>query len=383
MSMINVLLTSDSVIKKEAVENYFNKTYPKIKFSLILINCDACGLPPQPVECGKFCCYERTKYALEHSQQQYDIVISIENDLVYFLGRYIDRAHARITCYDIVGTGLSNFIDCPVTQKQIDNFSECTYSEKIRGYSGTAGQILYETFGWNSKNWMLESEGIDRKTQIAEALDDAFKNLLCNISNCFSVCQNYKSYPDFPKSGVTFKYFYSLFVSGNMKKIAELLETKYEAHNIDAIFPLESRGLVIGSVLADRLETTMIPLQKPCKIPGKSISMPYQKEYGSDEIQISIDVVEMFLEKNKKSFYKFLIVDDLIATGGTIKAGLILLEKLAIQYGFKYEVEILSLDEVQPLKTIAEEKISQDYFVLFRNINTAYKILQLLNTDTQ
>ncbi|XWV26964.1 phosphoribosyl transferase [Tupanvirus soda lake] len=378
MSVISILLASESFIKKEAVETFFKINYPNIKYDLTSINCDACGLPPQPIDCGKFCCYERTKFALEHSYQSYDITISIENDLVYFMGHYIDSAHARITCNGIVGTGSSNFIDCPITQKQMEKYPQHIYSDKIRGYSCTAGQILNETLGWDPKNWMLESEGIDRKTQITEALNDAFNNLFDNVSNCYSVFQDYKSYSDFPKKGVTFKYFYSLFVSKNMKKIAKLLSTKYEAHNIDAIFPLETRGLVLGTLLADHLETTMIPLQKPGKIPGKSLPMPYQKEYGSDEIQISVDIMEVFLDRNKKSFYRFLIVDDLIATGGTIKAGLFLLEKLSKQYGFKYDVEVLSLEEVLPLRTDATEKIGQDYYVLFRNINNALSIVEQL-----
>ena len=77
--------------------------------------------------------------------------------------------------------------------------------------------------------------------------------------------------------------------------------------------------------------------------------MAYEKEYGSDDVQISLDLFSSVLHKNK--IYRFLIVDDLIATGGTVEAAVKIVNLLSKLYSFKYEVFILSLEEVPSLRT--------------------------------
>jgi adenine phosphoribosyltransferase len=215
--------------------------------------------------------------------------------------------------------------------------------------------------------------GIDRKDQIITGIKNAYENLRENITNCEQIKKCYLSYPDYPKTGVLFKAFYSLFNGNNMNmnRLANVLESKYAACEIDVILPLESRGLVLGAVLADRLKCSMVPLQKPGKIPGALITMAYEKEYGADDIQISLDLCgslfSSVVDKKKTKVYRFLVVDDLIASGGTVEAAVKIVRKLSELYAFKYEVFILALDEVIALRQAASKRIGNNYCILFRD----------------
>ena len=372
MDTIKILLATESSIKKDAVANYFAKYHPKLNYTINCTNCDELKLPPQPINCGMHCAFYRTLYAIAHStSSEADLVIAIESDLVKVKGKYYDRANVRIEAGDIVGVGISKLLHCPIDLTIFESQKEIKFSGSVQGYAKTAGELLAETTECDPKNWMWSLAGIDRRTQIATAVKRAFNDLLTNIINCYEIKQCYKSYADFPKKDVTFKYFYSLFSSNNMNKLARILESKYKEYEIDAVIPLESRGLVLGAVIADRLGITMIPMQKPGKIPGEYVSTTYDKEYGTDEIQVSIDLFDP-LVKQLKQHYRFMIVDDLIATGGTIEAVFKILNEVSREYSFSYDCVILALDEVVELRTKVKEKIWEHYDVLFRSIDDTY-----------
>ena len=372
-----ILLASASAIKKEAVKQYFKD------WIVDCINCDAVGLPPQPVNCGMECAYQRVCFAkLQRPDQSYDLVIAIESDVVIKDGSYFDRVHVRIEAGDIVGVGKSDDIMFPLASAEAcasQPIVSFILSDKIKGYATTIGEYLHKETGCDAKNWMWDLKEINRTDQILTGIAEAYDDLTKNIASCSSIRSCYVSYPDYPKAGVLFKAFYSLFKGNNMNKLGEILESKYAAYEIDVILPLESRGLVLGAMLADRLKCAMVPLQKPGKIPGALITMAYEKEYGSDDIQISLDLFGSIfsqLSSRNTKIYRFLVVDDLIATGGTIEAAVKILRLLSKLYAFRYEVFILSLDEVPPLRCVAEKKIGKDYCILFRdavNKNTVDK----------
>jgi len=104
-----------------------------------------------------------------------------------------------------------------------------------------------------------------------------------------------------------------------VRYITDILEHRYKSMNIDKILGLESRGFMISATLADRLGVGLVLVRKKGKLPGKVIRASYLKEYGEDQIEIK--------ENSIKNGENVLIVDDLIATGGTLGAAIELVEK--------------------------------------------------------
>lgn len=389
MTELKILLASASTLKTNAVKNYFDKYYPSIKINIDFLNCDPCGLPPQPIACGSECTAARLAYAVASYTKIYDIAMAIESVLEKnHDGKYYDCVYVRVMANGILGNGASIICNdpgeismaylCPVEPAELESQPEIIYSDKIRGYKITGGEILSKKNGCNPKNWMLDMGIGDRVTQITVIIKLAMENLMNNITNCYNISSSYKIYSDFPKVGVDFKYFYSLFVkSANLKLLSGILASKYMGCEIDAVIPLESRGLVLGAVLADRLEAAMIPMQKPGKIPGEKITIQYGKEYGMDEIQFSCELFEMLLS-NKKKCYHFLIVDDLLATGGSIQAAINIIKKLAEKYAINYKISVFAVEDVAPLRKQANIAIGMQYDILFRDIESAYNRMKQL-----
>tara|TARA_B100000524_G_C23561529_1_gene338473 strand:+ start:210 stop:722 length:513 start_codon:yes stop_codon:yes gene_type:complete len=124
--------------------------------------------------------------------------------------------------------------------------------------------------------------------------------------------------PDYPKPGILFYDISTLVFDNNafsstINKLIDIAK-KYE---FDLVASIDARGFLFGSVIAHQLNKGLIMVRKKNKLPGKTISYEYELEYGNDTLEINIDA------KNKK----FLLVDDLLATGGTANAALELLAK--------------------------------------------------------
>lgn len=133
---------------------------------------------------------------------------------------------------------------------------------------------------------------------------------------------------DFPKPGIIFKDITTLL--GDEKAFNLLLDhlcTRYEKVDIDYIAGIESRGFIFGAALAARLRTRFVPIRKPGKLPYTTISEKYSLEYGVDEVAIHIDAFASV----GKAKPKVLLIDDLIATGGTATAAVNLINKAGAQ----------------------------------------------------
>ena len=150
--------------------------------------------------------------------------------------------------------------------------------------------------------------------------------------------------PDFPKPGILFYDITTLFEDRwGLKKTLDLLESHYRYHPIDKIAGIESRGFVVGAALADRLNCGFVVIRKKGKLPWKTVSQTYQLEYGTDGLEVHIDAIQ---EKEK-----ILIVDDLLATGGTLEASAKLVGKLKGEIvGMACIVELLGLNGREKLK---------------------------------
>ncbi|MFA5764009.1 MAG: adenine phosphoribosyltransferase [archaeon] len=130
-----------------------------------------------------------------------------------------------------------------------------------------------------------------------------------------------RTIPNFPKAGIMFRDITTLLADAKgFGEVIDNLVSKYKNVDIDYVAGIESRGFIIGGALAKELGVGFIPIRKKGKLPAKVISEKYALEYGTDTIEIHEDAL--------KKGDKVLLIDDLIATGGTALAAVKLIEKV-------------------------------------------------------
>lgn len=130
-----------------------------------------------------------------------------------------------------------------------------------------------------------------------------------------------RTIPDFPHEGIQFRDVTTLFNDARGFRLAvDLLLHPYIGQRIDRVAGLEARGFILGGAVAHQLSVGFLPVRKKGKLPAKTIEQSYKLEYGEATVEIHDDAVE--------AGENILIVDDLLATGGTAEAGIKLIEKL-------------------------------------------------------
>ncbi|MCM8783455.1 MAG: adenine phosphoribosyltransferase [Candidatus Omnitrophica bacterium] len=137
---------------------------------------------------------------------------------------------------------------------------------------------------------------------------DNLKKYIRNIAN-------------FPKKGIIFRDITTLLKEPSIfKKVIDIFYRRYRNKNIELVVAVEARGFIFGSVLAYKLGAGFVPIRKRGKLPAKTVEVSYSLEYGEDTLCAHKDAV--------KKGQRVLIVDDLLATGGTVKAVTELMKKL-------------------------------------------------------
>ena len=127
--------------------------------------------------------------------------------------------------------------------------------------------------------------------------------------------------PDFPKAGILFYDVTTLLRDPDGFKLAiDAMSEPYRGTGISLVVGIESRGFILGAAVADRIGAGFVPVRKVGKLPSRTIRVSYDLEYGSDSLEMHSDAVE--------PGQKVLIVDDLLATGGTARATVDLVKKL-------------------------------------------------------
>ena len=150
----------------------------------------------------------------------------------------------------------------------------------------------------------------------------------------------------FPKEGISFKDITTLISDGKaFKEAVNIMRKNLEDRNIDYIVGPEARGFVFGSAVAYALNVGFIPVRKPGKLPGETVSYEYALEYGTDVLEICEDVL--------KPGDKVAIVDDFLATGGTINACAKLIESQG--------AEVVSMQFLMELTDLKGREKNKEY----------------------
>ena len=137
------------------------------------------------------------------------------------------------------------------------------------------------------------------------------------------ILDSIRDIPNFPKPGIIFKDITTLL--SNPKALNTLmthLEERYKSYDLDYIAGIDARGFIFGAILADRLGVGFVTIRKKGKLPYTTVAEKYSLEYGFDEVEVHIDAF------NDTKDAKVLLIDDLIATGGTAKAAASLINKV-------------------------------------------------------
>jgi adenine phosphoribosyltransferase len=143
--------------------------------------------------------------------------------------------------------------------------------------------------------------------------------------------------PDFPKAGILFYDVTTLLRDAEGFRLAiDTMAEPYRGQPIDLVVGIESRGFILGSAVADRLRTGFVPVRKVGKLPATTVRASYDLEYGSDSLEMHRDAVE--------PGQRVLIVDDLLATGGTSQATVDLVKQVGgLVHGLAFLIELVEL----------------------------------------
>jgi adenine phosphoribosyltransferase len=149
---------------------------------------------------------------------------------------------------------------------------------------------------------------------------------------------------DFPTEGILFKDITTLLKDGPaFRLVVDTLAERYQPERVDVVVGVESRGFILGGALAHQLKAGFVPVRKPGKLPGKTIKVEYELEYGRDALAVHEDAI--------KPGQRVLAVDDLLATGGTMGATLRLIRLLGGQIvGVAFMIELAFLHGRDKLK---------------------------------
>jgi len=156
--------------------------------------------------------------------------------------------------------------------------------------------------------------------------------------NCDHLKKLIREVPDFPKKGILFYDITTLLKDKvGFATLIDALSEHYLNEKIDTVLAIEARGFIFGPALAYRLNAGFVPIRKPGKLPAETVRMTYDLEYGQDTLEIHKDAI--------KSGQRVIIVDDLLATGGTANACAQLAKSLGadiVGMGFVVELDFLN-----------------------------------------
>ncbi len=273
------------------------------------------------------------------------------------------KYHEKGTVITIEGPRFSTFAESKMFQQwgaDVINMSiapEATLANEIGiKYAAIAMSTDYDC-------WKQDEEPVtwEQVLKIFNNNAEKVKKLIIQTISKFNTAESdfikskIRTIPDFPKPGIMFRDITTLLKDREgMNKVIEIFMNRYSEKKIDVVAGIESRGFIIGAILASRLNVGFVPIRKSGKLPGEKISEKYQLEYGEDSVEIHKDAIQ--------PGQKVLIIDDLIATSGTLVATCQLIERL----GGKIE-ECGVIIELEDLG--GREKLSDKGYKLFNIVS--------------
>ena len=155
-----------------------------------------------------------------------------------------------------------------------------------------------------------------------------------------------RTIPDHPKPGIMFRDITTLLGNARaFRTVVDQLVQPYAGIRIDKVAGIEARGFILGGAVAHQLSIGFVPVRKKGKLPGRTVAQDYELEYGTDTMEMHADALQ--------SGDQVLIVDDLIATGGTAFAAVKLIEQLGAQVaGASFVVDLPELGGLQKLRAL-------------------------------
>lgn len=158
-----------------------------------------------------------------------------------------------------------------------------------------------------------------------------------------------RSIPDYPKKGIIFRDITTLLGNAQaFRRAVDELVQPYAGLRIDKVAGIEARGFILGGAVAHQLSIPFVPVRKKGKLPWKTIGEDYELEYGTDRVEIHLDAVQ----KGEN----ILVVDDLIATGGTALAAIKLIEGAGAQVvGASFVIDLPDLGGADKIRALGKE----------------------------
>lgn len=155
-----------------------------------------------------------------------------------------------------------------------------------------------------------------------------------------------RTIPHYPKQGIMFRDITTLLKDPvGLRMLVDGLAEHYKNQKIDKIAGIEARGFIIGAALAYKLGVGFVPIRKSGKLPAVTVGHDYELEYGADRVEIHVDAI--------KQDEQILLVDDLIATGGTAEAAVALIQKLGgVVMGCGFVIDLPDVGGVQRLQDL-------------------------------
>jgi len=358
--ILTIYLLSTSDIKINGVKSFIKdiSSDEKISFLLKPVSIDTIisdmnysSLPPQPVnEHGLMCGLKRIEYFksvqkkyMKIDDEEHSIIISIEN-YIQENTKYYDTCVFIVSYMGKTIYGISDQKRAYFPEKYFTTIKD-TYKtyDNLCGYSKTIGSVIHEEYpDVSSNNWMNKFNDFDRNDQIINAYENIdMKELLSQFIEIIS---------DFPKPNVVFQdilpllsnpFLSSLLFSSIMKQISTTSCT------FDYVVGLESRGFFLAPIIAEKLGCAFIPIRKSGKLPPPVYTYSYEKEYGKDVAEIS--------QKHKHGC-RFLVVDDILATGGSL-----LVSKRLLDHFEPKHISFFVLSKVIELEDVAKQTLGDDH----------------------
>jgi len=318
---MEILVTSENLDKLEVVKTAFidNVTVVGVKANSLL--------PEQPFwtygeqSSAIICAKLRIKNILSIDNkinEKYKYVVSLENGIYNdAIDNYWDICECVIYDCDndeYVTTQFNNSLKIPVPHdimEKVMNTEKVYFDTQLIGYSKTAGSLLEQEYKIPGSNWMKKF-GLDRKDQMYQSLKYVLSLLKHNMNK---IEQNIKIIKNYPQEGVDFKDMFSIFMNDKLLNpiIDKMCDIAYN-NNAQYIAGPELRGCILGSLVANKMNIPFIPIRKKGKLPPPVYTISYEKEYGVDELEISENYKDEIKGKN------VVIIDDVLATGGSLKA---------------------------------------------------------------